>query len=180
MNFLKPLACAFCLILFACSHQDNATEKQTSTRTHELNLNQQTLLDLIQEKDSLLFDIGFNQLDTLQVAKLVSADFEFYHNEHGIIESKSSFIKSIIGIKELPFKTWRVLQEESMEVFPLYKENGQVLYGAIQNGIHEFYQQPEGKDARKSSRARFTHLWIIEDGEWKLKRVLSYNHHLPN
>ncbi len=66
-----------------------------------------------------------------------------------------------------------------MEVFPLYKDNSQVLYGAIQNGVHDFDQQYEGEVARKTNTARFTHLWIIENGDWKLKRVLSYDHQIP-
>ena len=137
------------------------------------------LFELIKEKDSLLFQIGFNQIDTLQVSKLISTDFEFYHDEHGITETKSGFLTNINGIRELPFKTWRTLVDSSMEVFPLYKENSQVLYGAIQNGVHNFYQQNDGKEARKTNIARFTHLWIIENGDWQLKRVLSYDHQVP-
>ena len=66
-----------------------------------------------------------------------------------------------------------------MEVFPLCTDNKQKLYGAIQNGIHDFYQQEKGEKARKTNTAKFTHLWIIEDGDWKLKRVLSYDHQIP-
>ena len=150
-----------------------------SKETVELNPENQELFDLIKEKDSLLFQIGFNQIDTSQVSELATTDFEFYHDEHGITETKSAFVNNINGLRELPFKTWRTLVEGSMEVFPLYKDNSQVLYGAIQNGTHDFYQQIEGEDARKTNTARFTHLWIIEDGDWKLKRVLSYDHQIP-
>ena len=139
----------------------------------------QELFKQIREKDSLLFQIGFNKIDTLQVAKLISTDFEFYHDEHGITETKSGFLSNIEGIRELPFKTWRNLVYGSMEIFPLYKENSQVLYGVIQNGVHDFYQQNEGEEARRTNIARFTHLWIIENGDWKLKRVLSYDHQVP-
>ena len=139
----------------------------------------QNLFDLIREKDSLLFQVGFNQIDTSQVVNLTASDFEFYHDEHGITDSKSAFVNNINSIRELPFKTWRVLEEKSMEVFPLYKDNSSVLYGAIQNGINDFYQQNEGEDARKTNTARFTHLWILENDNWKLKRVLSYDHQVP-
>lgn len=137
------------------------------------------LFDILEEKDSLLFQIGFNQIDTNQVASLTADDFEFYHDENGITESKADFILSIQGIADLPFKTWRILKKGSLEVFPLYKNNRTEIYGAIQNGIHDFYQQEDGEKAKKTNTARFTHLWIIEDGEWKLKRVLSFDHHVP-
>jgi|TARA_B110000977_G_scaffold46911_1_gene63784 hypothetical protein len=179
LKILKPLTLALIIALFSCNNKDNYTEEYTSIITDELNSEDQILFNLIREKDSLLFQIGFNQIDTLQVVKLTSTDFEFYHDEHGITETKSAFVSNIDGIRELPFKTWRTLVDGSMEVFPLYKDNSQVLYGAIQIGVHDFYQQNEGEDARKTNTARFTHLWIIENGDWKLKRVLSYDHQVP-
>ena len=155
------------------------TIDDAAKQINEVNSKNQELFGLIKEKDSLLFQIGFNQIDTAQVSGMISNDFEFYHDEHGITETKSVFVNNINGIRELPFKTWRVLVEGSMEVFPLYEDNSQQLYGAVQNGSHDFYQQKEGEDARKTNTARFTHLWIIENGDWKLKRVFSYDHQLP-
>lgn len=171
------------LLLISCTSfddeaQDNLPEKISNTK-HVSTSESQELFRLIKEKDSLLFQIGFNQIDTLQVSALTSRDFEFYHDEHGITNTKYAFIKSINGIRDLPFKTWRTLVEGSMEVFPLYNDNKTELYGAIQNGTHDFYQQNEGEKARKTNTARFTHLWIIEDGAWKLKRVLSFDHKIP-
>lgn len=137
------------------------------------------LFKIIKEKDSLLFQIGFNKIDTAQVSLLTSNDFEFYHDEHGVTNSKGVFVNNIGGIKDLPFKTWRTLVNGSMEVFPLYTDN-QELYGAIQNGEHDFYQQKVNEEAHKTNTARFTHLWLIKDDSWKLTRVLSYDHQVPN
>jgi hypothetical protein len=171
------------LVLFACTNVTQQDKNIPSEKGNEqpeiVSPENQKLYNLLKEKDSLLFQIGFNQIDTAQIAALACTDFEFYHDEHGITETKSDFVKSIGGLKDLPFKTWRTLVKGSMEVFPLYKDNKQVLSGAIQNGTHDFYQQIEGEKARKTNTARFTHLWIIEDGNWKLKRVLSFDHHVP-
>jgi hypothetical protein len=53
--------------------------------------------------------------------------------------------------------------------------NGE-LYGALQIGKH-FFSTNENMTYEKSDNyALFSHLWIIEKNEWKLKRVLSYNH----
>lgn len=179
MKIINLISIVLTSALCSCTNESSQTVNSFSKIKIEEPLKNQKLFNLIKEKDSLLFQIGFNQIDTFQVSEMTSSNFEFYHDEHGITESKTGFISNINGIRELPFKTWRLLIEESMEVFPLYKENSQVLYGAIQNGTHDFYQQNEGENARKTNTARFTHLWIIENGDWKLKRVFSYNHQIP-
>lgn len=134
------------------------------------------LYEMIMMKDSLLFQVGFNQIDTGQVSRLISEDFEFYHDVHGVMDSKENFIASINGLSDLSFKTWRELRDGTVEIFPLYTDNKTQLYGIIQTGKHEFYQQEEGEKAKRTSIAIFNHLWIKEDGDWKLKRVLSYDH----
>lgn len=172
------------VICLGCTNKIDENSSNNSENTAEstpLNSTEnEELFNTLKIKDSLLFQVGFNQIDTIQVRSLVSEDFEFYHDEHGITDSKDSFVNNIEGIRELPFKTWRTLVDGSMEVFPLYMNNRQELYGAIQNGTHDFYQQNEGEKSRKTNTAKFTHLWIIENDEWKLKRVLSYDHRTPN
>jgi len=183
MKTLKFVSFILVLVLLACTnkveHGTSDVSVESIDKSSVAAPENQVLYDLIKEKDSLLFQVGFNQIDTSQVASLTATDFEFYHDQHGVTDTKSAFIESINSIGELPFKTWRTLVEGSMEVFPLYKDNSQGLYGAIQHGGHDFYQQIEGENARKTNTARFTHLWIIEAGEWKLKRVLSYDHQFP-
>jgi CubicO group peptidase (beta-lactamase class C family) len=61
-----------------------------------------------------------------------------------------------------------------MEVYPLEK-NG-VLYGAIQSGRHRFYEKSKDKPERFASIARFSHVWLLEDGTWKFVRGLSFDH----
>ena len=71
-------------------------------------------------------------------------------------------------------KPIRKLVPGSMELFSL-KKNG-LLYGMIQRGTHEFYIKEKGKPLYKTGIAKFTHLWLLEDNAWKLKRVLSFDH----
>ena len=178
MKLLNLTLFIFIIVLQGCTNKTDQSIT-TSSDAPETPLEHTALFKLIKEKDSLLFQIGFNKIDTAQVHHLTAMDFEFYHDEHGITDTKVDFINNINGIRDLPFKTWRTLVEGSMEVFPLYKENSQILYGAIQNGIHDFYQQNKGEEARKTNTARFTHVWTIENENWKLKRVLSYDHQIP-
>lgn len=131
----------------------------------------------LKAKDSLLFSLVFNTCDTAQLRDLISDDFEFYHDRGGITDSRERFLAGIPGMCQMNYKARRELAVESLQVFPLY-DNG-VLYGAVQTGMHRFYGKEEGKPEYLTSTALFTHLWIIEGGDWKLKRVLSYDHQTP-
>ena len=129
-------------------------------------LKNKELYEILKAKDSLLFNIGFNQCDISQFGKLTSENFEFYHDKGGTHNVKKSFITQLENglCKSGKNTTPRELIENSMEVYPLYNEG--VLYGAIQMGSHRFHK----------TIAKFTHLWMLENGSWKLSRVLSYNH----
>jgi len=133
------------------------------------------LYKTIKEKDSLLFNVGFNNCDISQFKSLVSEKFEFYHDQAGITKSKSDFINGIENeLCKLNYKPKRELVKKSLKVYPL-KNNG-VLYGAVQTGEHNFYAIEKGKPQYLTSVAQFSHLWLLEDGKWKLSKVLSYNH----
>jgi CubicO group peptidase (beta-lactamase class C family) len=133
------------------------------------------LYQIIKEKDSLLFNLGFNNCDINQYKNLVSENFEFYHDQAGITKSKSEFIQGIEnGLCKLDYKPKRILDENSLEIFPLIK-NG-VLYGAVQNGTHSFYAIEKDGTEYLTSVARYNHLWVLENSNWKLSKVLSYDH----
>lgn len=133
------------------------------------------LYKTIKQKDSLLFDVGFNTCDLAQFEKLVSEKFEFYHDQGGITPSKAGFVESVKnGICGLAYQPKRRLVDSTMHVFPLYDKG--VLYGAIQTGDHRFFALEKGMPEYLTGLAKFTHLWLLEGGEWKLSRGLSYDH----
>ena len=139
---------------------------------------QSELFKTIKEKDSLLFNIGFNTCDISQFENLVSDNFEFYHDKSGITPNKTAFVESIRnGLCKMNYKAKRVLVDGSMQVFPLY--NNGVLYGAIQNAKHEFYAIEPNKPEYLTSVALISHLWLLENGQWKLSRSLSFDHKTP-
>lgn len=136
------------------------------------------LFNTLKTQDSLLFEAGFNTCDISRFQALLSEDMEFYHDRSGITDSKEAFIGSIgNGLCKMEYKAIRRLVEGSLQVFPMYN-NGR-LYGAIQTGEHRFYAIYPGKEEALTSTAKFTHLWLLEEGEWKLARVLSYDHQAP-
>ena len=136
------------------------------------------LFQQLKAKDSLLFDRAFNHCETHWLDTLTAEDFEFYHDQSGITPSKKEFLKIMqegICRPDNPYTSRRELIENSLEVYPLY--NNGTLYGAIQKGSHRFYEKgPEGIE-KAGNTASFTHLWVLYNQQWKLKRVLSYNHH---
>lgn len=134
------------------------------------------LYKTILEKDSLLFNIGFNTCDISQFEKLLSENFEFFHDKSGISDRKKFLNDLKNGLCKSPetYQSRRELIPEKTLVFPLYNQGE--LYGAIQYGEHRFYEKMEGKPEQYASTAKFTHVWIIEVGKWKLKSGLSYDH----
>lgn len=135
------------------------------------------LYQQLEKKDSLLFNIGFNTCNMVPFEELVSEDFEFYHDKGGITNSKAEFILAFKeGLCKSPttYQSRRELVPGSLEVFALKKNNE--VYGVIQHGIHRFYEKSVGKPETTGNIARFTHLWLLENNEWKLARSLSYDH----
>lgn len=66
----------------------------------------------------------------------------------------------------------KVLRKPAAGTFKVYPLDG---YGAILTGNHDFYILENGKE-KKTGTAKFTHLWLLKDGYWKMARVLSYDH----
>lgn len=133
----------------------------------------------LKSRDSLLFDLGFNQCKIDEFEHFISQDLEFYHDQGGLTTNKEDFLNAVKNniCSNPDKKPIRELIKGSLEVYPLY-ENGK-LYGAIQKGIHDFYIKEPNKELYKTSSAKFTHVWILENNDWILKRVLSYDHKSP-
>lgn len=130
------------------------------------------LYKIILEKDSLLFNVGFNTCDISQYDSLLSDNFIFYHDKDGVSDKTKFLYDFKNGLCKNPEERQviRVLVKESTEVFPLYKNN--VLYGAVQNGEHLFFEKQE----IQPGFAKFTNVWMLENGNWKLTTSISYDH----
>ncbi len=130
------------------------------------------LYKTILAKDSLLFDVGFNTCDIKQFEILLSDSLKFYHDKDGISD-KTKFIsdlkKGICNNNENR-QVKRYLVKESTEIFPLYRND--VLYGAVQHGEHLFSEKRESQ----AGIAKFTNVWQLENGEWKLRTSFSFDH----
>lgn len=129
----------------------------------------------LKKVDSTFFERGFNQCDLDFIDKGIHKDLMFYHDKSGIQDRKAFLENTKKYICSNPNKKpIRKVIPESLEVYPMY--NNGVLYGAIQSGIHEFYIREPGKEDLLTGIAKFTHLYLFEDGKWLLKEVFSFDH----
>lgn len=136
--------------------------------------NKQELSDTILHKDSAFWK-AYNECDVDKFRSYFSDDIEFYHDKGGItlgIEKMLTSFKNNLCSNN-NFRLRREAVEGTVKVFPL--ENNGVIYGAILSGEHVFYVIEKGSE-RLDGLAKFTHLWLLEDKVWRMKRVLSYDH----
>jgi hypothetical protein len=105
----------------------------------------------------------------------IHQDLTFYHDQAGI-QNRESFLANIKNniCSDLNKKPIRKVIEESLEVYPMYNEG--VIYGAVQTGIHDFYIRESNKADIKTSTAKFIHLYLLVNGNWLLKEVISFDH----
>jgi hypothetical protein len=126
--------------------------------------------------DGALFERGFNQCDRAALDEILSPGFRFVHDQNGLTESRAQFLK---GFEESicsnpQRKPIRLMVPASMQVFALRNEGK--LYGAIQMVRNRYMIREPGKALYQTSSGRVTNLWLLEEGQWRLRESLSYDH----
>ena len=125
-----------------------------------------SLFNQIAHLDSVLFN-AFNGRDIETFKKLFTTDLEFYHDKGGLtgyeytIQSLKNTAARNDGLK-------RELVPGSLEVYPIKD------YGAIQIGAHRFCHVENGK--QDCGTFKFVHIWKKFGNDWKITRVVSYDH----
>jgi hypothetical protein len=133
--------------------------------------NQSELFERIKSLDSAMFAVVY-KCDAQKIESFLAEDLEFYHDKSGPTRSRAAFMetqkKNFCG--ERPFYLRREPVSGTMEVFPM--DN----YGALQTGEHIFYiKGPDGKEIL-DGRAKYVHLWKNDNGQWRITRVMSFDH----
>jgi len=155
-----------------------SSTKLTTEKVDQVNKENLSLFTELKKQDSIFFERGFNQCDMQYLEKHISQDLKFFHDQSGFQDRATFFHNTKTYLcSNTEQKPIRKVDASSLEVFPLYN-NGEI-YGAIQTGVHYFYIREKGKEDVKTSIARFTHVWIIEDDLWKISEVLSFDHQKP-
>ncbi len=117
--------------------------------------------------DGALFD-SFNRCDLEKFATFFVDDLEFYHDKGGLTLSRQSLVESVKN--NICGKVRREVVAESLEAHPIPG------YGAVQMGVHRFYELNAKPGSGPVGVAKFIHLWQHKDGAWKITRVISYDH----
>ncbi len=121
------------------------------------------LYDELAAMDRELFEAAFVSCDREKFRSLFTEDAEFYHDRDGAMTGRQ-----VTELRGCPRDDGvrRVLVEGSLEAYPIRD------FGAIQIGRHTFTRDGE----EGTEVAQFVHLWRYSDGQWRLARVLSFDH----
>jgi ketosteroid isomerase-like protein len=126
------------------------------------------LYDEIAHMDAVLFN-AFNARDFDTIKTLFTPDLEFYHDKAGLTSYQQN-MESFKNHFASSTKVRRELVSGSLEVYPIKG------YGAIEVGVHRFYSTEPGGKEQLTATAKFVHIWQEKDGQWKISRVVSYDH----
>jgi hypothetical protein len=117
-------------------------------------------------QDSLLF-AAFNSCDFENFKSFFSPDLEIYQDNTGVRDYNQS-MEAFRGLFQGNFILSRQLIKESLEVYPIKD------FGAIETGQHTFCHDENGKP--DCGTFTFVHIWKYQDGSWKIKRIITYDH----
>jgi ketosteroid isomerase-like protein len=134
------------------------------------------LEDEIRRADAEFFRAFFDTCDVETVRRFVADDFEMIHDKGGVVSRSGVDFVRVTQEKckrqadGIDFLSTRKLVPASLKVYPIQGN------GAVEIGTHRFYAVKAGEPDRLTETGQFTHYWKQENGQWKLSRVLSYDH----
>ncbi|HLT07046.1 MAG TPA: nuclear transport factor 2 family protein [Cyclobacteriaceae bacterium] len=133
------------------------------------------LYEIISDLDSVVFK-AYNTCNLADFGNYFVDDLEFYHDKSGMISSRKTMLEAleVVLCGDKNVRTRRVLIKDSLQVYPLHN------FGAIQMGEHQYYKSFNGQPEELVEVAKFTHIWKHEGNDWKITRVLSYDHQPVN
>ncbi|WP_167025231.1 nuclear transport factor 2 family protein [Chryseobacterium sp. Tr-659] len=159
------------LILSVIISQITIVYGQKSNVTKEAHLGLPKSNELFKEifkLDSIFFN-AFNQCDTVVYRQYISDDLEFYHDLGGV-HYLDKEMQSVREKCSRDIQMTRKLVKNSLEVYPLGS------YGALEIGVHRFYEKKPNEKEYPIGTYKFLHVWQKKGDKWKITRVISYDH----
>ena len=124
------------------------------------------LYNEIANMDSVMFAY-FNTQQLVPFQAMFTTDLEWFQDNGGLISYQTVF-ENFGNTFKKPFKLTRQLVKGSLEVHPIKD------YGAIEIGTHQFKHIENGKE--ETGTFKFLMIWKKTNGQWKISRVVSYDH----
>ena len=153
------------LFIIACSGPKSS---QTNTIQQSYIPVDKALYDTIIYQDSLLFE-AFNSRNFEQFKSFIDSSLEIYQDNTGVRGYNES-MEAFKGLFTGSYVLTRKLVKGSAEVYPIKN------YGAIETGQHTFCHTENGK--LDCGTFKFVHIWEKKNGQWKITRIITYNHKL--
>ena len=147
------------LLVFLFTIVSQAQEKKVAQTSTEL-------FNEIERMDAALFD-AFNTQNMPAFKAFFSEDLEWFQDNGGLLNYETVF-KNFDPMFKKEHKLTRTIVKGSLEVHPIKD------YGAIETGSHQFRHIENGKE--EIGTFKFLMIWKKKDGQWKLSRVVSYDH----
>lgn len=133
------------------------------------------LSEAILDRDAAVFDTMFNRCEPDVLADMVTPDLEFYHDRGGAMIGRETFVADYARnceARKAP-DAWRSRRELVAGSARVQSIPG---FGAVEEGEHLFYERKGDGAERLTGGARFTILWKLTDGRWRMARVFSLDH----
>jgi hypothetical protein len=124
------------------------------------------LFNKVANLDSSLF-AAYNSKNLNLMKTYFTKDLEWYQDNGGLIDFEKVF-SNFQSIFNRDYDLKRNLIRESLEVHPIEG------YGAIEIGKHQFKHIENGK--MEIGTFKFVMIWKNDNGNWKISRVISYDH----
>ena len=153
--FLFLITFAISIIAFA---QIPIEKKVAETQT--------ALFNKVASLDSSLF-AAYNSKNLDLMKTYFTSDLEWYQDNGGLIDFDKVF-SNFQSIFDRDYDLKRNLIKVSLEVHPIEG------YGAIEIGKHQFKHIENGK--LEIGTFKFLMIWKNDKGNWKISRVISYDH----
>jgi hypothetical protein len=144
------------LFLFVSSLAFSQSKKPAPSKLHKE----------IAHQDSILFN-AFNTQNMPVFKAMFTENLEWFQDNGGLLSYQQVFDTFGANFKK-ENKLTRQLVKGSLEVYPIKD------YGAIETGIHKFRHMEDGKEI--VGTFKFLMIWQLKDGQWKISRVVSYDH----
>ena len=124
--------------------------------------------------DSLFWQ-SYNTCDTTSMRQYFTEDLQFYHDKGGPTYDYQTMVNGFArNLCKGSFRIRREAVPGTVKVFPM--RNNDAIYGALISGEHYFYTTENGQPEKRVGLAKFSQLWLKQQGVWKMSIVLSFDH----